>query len=197
MTELRTLLPKRMRNRHLLLLDAVSLVASPIIAFAIRFEEFGWIGQNPRMVLPYILLAGPVRLSVFYGLGMYRRLWRHASIGELRQILFAGGVAACLAALIGFWVLPISGITPLRIPISVVFMDALLTTAAIALPRLLARTMRPRNRRRRNDPGRPALIVGAGDTAKLVAKELIANPTLGFDPVGFVDDDPVKQHHML
>src|SRR2546429_3436454 len=64
--------------------------------------------------------------------------------------------------------------------------------------RSLVRTMRVKNRRRRrSDPGRPALIVGAGDTAKLVAKELIANPTLGFEPIGFVDDDPTKQHHML
>src|SRR5205085_9668976 len=43
----------------------------------------------------------------------------------------------------------------------------------------------------------PALIVGAGDTAKLVAKELISNPHLGFEPIGFVADDPTKQNHML
>jgi FlaA1/EpsC-like NDP-sugar epimerase len=41
------------------------------------------------------------------------------------------------------------------------------------------------------------LIVGAGDTAKMVAKELISNPDLGFEPIGFVDDDPTKQNHML
>jgi FlaA1/EpsC-like NDP-sugar epimerase len=41
------------------------------------------------------------------------------------------------------------------------------------------------------------LIVGAGDTAKLVAKELIANPRLGFEPIGFVDDDLTKQSQML
>ena len=58
--------------------------------------------------------------------------------------------------------------------------------------------MRIKNWRRRHDePGRPALIVGAGDTGKLVAKELIANPRLGFEPIGFVDDDPTKQNHML
>src|SRR2546429_6352024 len=50
--------------------------------------------------------------------------------------------------------------------------------------RSLVRTMRVKNRRRRrDDPGRPALIVGAGDTAKLVAKELLANPHLGFEPI--------------
>ena len=187
-----------MRNRHLLLLDAASLIAAPLIAFAVRFENFAWLGENLRMVLPYIFLAGPLRLGVFYSFGMYRRLWRQASIGELKQILVAGGIAALFAAVIGLWVMPASQITPSRVPFSVVFIDAFLTTAAIALPRLLVRTMRLKNRRRRrDDPGRPALIVGAGDTAKLVAKELIANPRLGFEPIGFVDDDPTKQNHML
>jgi FlaA1/EpsC-like NDP-sugar epimerase len=197
-TELKSLLPKRMRNRHLFLLDAASLVVGPLIAFVVRFESFDWLGQNLRMVLPYILLAGPIRLVVFYNLGMYKRLWRHASIGELKQILVAGGIGALFAALVGFWIMPASQITPSRVPFSVVFIDAFLTTAAIALPRLLARTIRLKNpRRRRSDPGRPALIVGAGDTGKLVAKELIANPRLGFEPIGFVDDDPTKQNHML
>jgi FlaA1/EpsC-like NDP-sugar epimerase len=188
-----------MRNRHLFLLDAAALVVVPFIAFVVRFEDFGWPGQNLRMVLPYILLAGPIRLVVFYNVGMYRRLWRHASIGELRQILVAGGIAAIFAAMIGFWIMPASQLSTSRVPFSVVFIDAFLTTAAIALPRLLARTIRLKNLRRRRDaePGRPALIVGAGDTAKLVAKELLANPLLGFEPIGFVDDDPTKQNYML
>jgi FlaA1/EpsC-like NDP-sugar epimerase len=186
-----------MRNRHLFLLDAAALVIAAIVAFAVRFEDIGWLGQNLRLVLPYILIAGPLRLIAFYNLGMYRRLWRHASIGELRQILVAGAVAAGIAAIVGIWFLPATHITIDRVPFSVLFIDGFLTTAAISLPRLLVRTVRIKNRRRRDDPGRPALIVGAGDTAKLVAKELIANPHLGFDPIGFVDDDLTKQHHML
>ena len=52
-----------MRNRHLILMDALALVICPLLAFAVRFEDFGWIGQNLRLVLPYIFLAGPVRLA--------------------------------------------------------------------------------------------------------------------------------------
>src|SRR5207244_12924294 len=95
-----------MRNRHLFLLDAAALVVSPVIAFVVRFEDFGWLGENLRMVLPYILLAGPIRLAVFYNLGMYRRLWRHASIGELKQILVAGGIASHFGATLRFLVIP-------------------------------------------------------------------------------------------
>jgi FlaA1/EpsC-like NDP-sugar epimerase len=195
---LKTSFPKRVRNRHLLLLDVGALVFAPILAFVVRFEDISWLGDNLRMVLPYILLSGPARLALFYYLGMYRRLWRHASIGELKQILVAGGAAAVVAAAVGFWFMRATHLIPGRVPFSVVFIDAFLTTAAIALPRLLVRTMRLRTPQRRStDPGRSALIVGAGDTAKLVAKELIANPHLGFEPIGFVDDDPTKQNHML
>ncbi|MBA3657927.1 MAG: polysaccharide biosynthesis protein [Gemmatimonadaceae bacterium] len=77
-------------------------------------------------------------------------------------------------------------------------MDSFLTTAFIALPRLLARvTRRAHPRRRRNDPGRPVLIVGAGDTGKQVVKELFSMPQLNFDPIGFVDDDTTKHNHTL
>jgi FlaA1/EpsC-like NDP-sugar epimerase len=38
------------------------------------------------------------------------------------------------------------------------------------------------------------LIVGAGDGGRLLLRELMKNPELGYRPVGFVDDDPRKQH---
>lgn len=193
-----SLAPRRMRNRHLFLIDALSLLIAPFLAFLIRFEEIAWIVTNPRMVFPYVVATVPLRLLVFYHGGLYRRLWRHASVSELKQLLLAGAGAAAICALVGFWVLPGLGVTGSRIPISVVFIDAFLTSAAIALPRLLARTTRPHHARRRgSDRGKRVLVVGAGDTAKMVVKELCANATLGFDPVGFVDDDPTKQNHML
>src|SRR4029079_18917265 len=37
------------------------------------------------------------------------------------------------------------------------------------------------------------LIVGAGEGGRLVLREVLRNPQLGLDPVGFVDDDPLKR----
>jgi FlaA1/EpsC-like NDP-sugar epimerase len=170
-----------------------------LVAFAVRFEDIGWISAHIALVVPYILATLPLRLAVFYAAGLYKRLWRHASVGELEQIVFAGALAGILCGAVGLWLLPGIGATPQRVPFSVLFIDAFLTSAAIAFPRLLARTIRSKGlrRRRRDDRGRRALIVGAGDAAKFVAKELIANARLGFEPIGFVDDDLAKQNHML
>ena len=40
---------------------------------------------------------------------------------------------------------------------------------------------------------RTVLIVGAGDGGRLLLREIMRNPELGFRPVGFIDDDPRKQ----
>ena len=169
-----------------------------LVAFAVRFEDVGWLASNLDFVLPYIILSVPARLIVFYTVGMYRSLWRHASVGELRQIMVAGFIGAIVSAVIGLWVLPGVSLLPSRVPFSVVFIDGFLTTAALGFPRLLARTMRSGSgRRRRRDDSKRVLIIGAGDAAKMVVKELRTNPTLGLEPIGFVDDDTSKHHHTL
>lgn len=48
-----------------------------------------------------------------------------------------------------------------------------------------------------HDGGKPVLIVGAGDAAKQVVKELQRSSTLRLDSIGFVDDDPRKHNLML
>jgi Undecaprenyl-phosphate galactose phosphotransferase WbaP len=40
--------------------------------------------------------------------------------------------------------------------------------------------------------GSPVIVLGAGRTGSLVVRDLRTNPTLGFVPVAFFDDDPVK-----
>ena len=167
------------------------------MAFSVHFEGFTWLRTLFAIVACwYIALSLPCRLLTFYTAGLYRRLWRQASIGELKRILAAAAASAVLTAVIGFIVVPI--IVHARVPFSVVFIDAFLTAALVSLPRLWARVQYPVLKRRRStDIGKRVLIVGAGDTAKLVVKELLSSFQLGMTPVGFVDDDPAKQGHSL
>ncbi|MGI9043053.1 MAG: polysaccharide biosynthesis protein [Gemmatimonadaceae bacterium] len=190
---------KPIRNRHLFVADTFSVVAATLIAFLVRFEEWQWINDNARLVIFYLVLSVPLRLLIFFVAGMYRRLWRHASVGELNPIILAalGGGVAC--ALIGIVALPLTGLTPTRVPFSVVFIDTFLTGALIGLPRLMARIGRSGYaRRRKDDKGKRVLIAGAGDAGKLVVKELFASShQLGLEPIGFVDSDATKHGHML
>jgi len=179
-------------------LDAVSVIAATLLAFLVRFEQAQWIGDNLRLVALYLLLSVPLRLAIFFVAGMYRRLWRHASAGEMMPIVVAaiGGGIAC--GLIGLVVLPVFNLTATRVPFSVVFIDTFLTGALIAFPRLMVRILRQGYmRRRRDDTGKRVLIAGAGDAGKLVVKELFASSNLGLEPIGFVDSDVTKHGHML
>jgi FlaA1/EpsC-like NDP-sugar epimerase len=189
---------KSLRNRHLFVADALAVILAPLAAFLVRFEEPRWITDNLRLVGLYLLLSVPLRLLLFYAAGMYRRLWRHASVGELRPIVVAGIGGGAVAGLIGLVVLPVFHLTATRVPFSVVFIDALLAGALIALPRLMVRVTRHGSmRRRRYESGKRVLIAGAGDAGKLVVKELFATSQLGLEPIGFVDSDAAKHGHML
>ena len=41
------------------------------------------------------------------------------------------------------------------------------------------------------------LVYGAGRGGTLLVREILQNPAAGFQPVGFIDDDPQKQRMRL
>ena len=50
-----------------------------------------------------------------------------------------------------------------------------------------------RRARRNGEAGQRALIVGAGNVGRLVAKRLLARPEVGLTPVGFLDKEPLHE----
>jgi FlaA1/EpsC-like NDP-sugar epimerase len=169
-----------------------------LVAFLVRFEHADWLSQNLRLVEMYLLLSVPLRILAFLAAGMYKRLWRHASVDEMKPVITAAVGAGVVCSVVGLFILPVFNFTSTRVPFSVVFIDTFLTALLIALPRVLIRVgRRGYTRRRRDDVGKRVLIVGAGDAGKLVAKELFASSTLGLEPIGFVDSDARKHGHML
>ena len=186
-----------LRNRYLLLSDAFLLLLSVGLAYTLRFEGLDWGPDHFQTALAYTLLSLPLRLSIFFWFGFYRRLWRHAGVLELEQILEGTVFSGTVCFILGAVVLPWSGLTPVRVPYSVLLLDAMLTTAFVALPRMM---MRIRARHRRfvtADQVRRVIICGAGASGGMIARELLTHPQLGLVPVGFVDDDPQKLHHRL
>ena len=196
-----------MRNRFFLGIDVCLTIAVVFLSFTARFEGLGWWASMSHMSLWYVAAAVPVKIVLFLQIGLYRRLWRYASIADLEILVMACLLGTAASFLIGVGLLPLTGLTATRVPIGILVMDSALTAAAIALPRLGLRVIARRSRSlssnghrgdsRRADDVRRVLIAGAGDAGGMIAKELRENPQLGLEPVGFIDDDTTKHRHQL
>lgn len=197
-----------MRNRIFLTLDVLLAVAVVFLSFAARFEGWEWWPAFAPLALVYLAIVVPIKIALFFWVGLYSRLWRYASIGDLEIVLVASLLGAVASFVIGAGVLPITGLTEQRVPIGILVMDSALTAAAITLPRLLLRVLARRARsrgmavagrggRRQAYEARRVLIAGAGVAGGMIAKELLENPQLGLVPVGFIDDDGTKHGHRL
>ena len=190
-------LPAHIRNRYLFGSDLVLFASSTIIAFALRFEGFEWGEVQNHAATLFLLLSLPVKLYVFWTVGMYRRLWRYAGMVDLERLISAAVASGLICLLIGALVLPGFGLTEMRVPLSVLFMDGLLTAAAASLPRFAVRSIGRRGQRRRLEKAGRTLIAGAGAAGEMIVKELLGHPQLGLNPIGFVDDDRSKHGHRM
>ena len=88
-----------------------------------------------------------------------------------------------------------TGDVTISAPTGVMALFFLLTLVLVGGARFVARIVYEgpvRGFRARAD-ARRVLIVGAGEGGRLVLREVMRNPQLGLDPVGFVDDDPLKR----
>ena len=183
----------RFRNRYLLAVDAILLAVLPFVVYALRFESFTWDYQDVITAYVFAAVMVPLEIAILLGFGLYRRLWRFASIWELKLIFAAGMAAAVVALIVGGVLLPALHITPVRVPLSVLAMYCVCSIAAVAMPRLLLRVTSKRFPQRRSTDGdRRVLIAGAGNAGQMVVNEIHANPQLGLTPIGFVDDDGTK-----
>jgi FlaA1/EpsC-like NDP-sugar epimerase len=184
------------RNRYILGSDVSLFAVSIFLSFVLRFEGFEWDPGQERVALLYALCAIPVKVFILWTIGLYRRLWRYAGIVDLERILLASALSAVVCLVIGAVLLPATTTVTSRVPLSVLFLDALFSTAAVALPRLALRILGRRGRRPLED-SRRALIVGAGTTGEMIVKELVGHPQLGLYPVGFVDGNRSKHGHRM
>jgi FlaA1/EpsC-like NDP-sugar epimerase len=186
---------KTMRNRYFYLLDILLLAGLPLVALTLRFETISWSPEVTHAALIYCPAALIARLAIAFLSGLYRCIWRYASVAELERILYAGSISGIVTLLIGTIGLSDTGLAATRLPYSVLALDALFALGALAAPRLFARFHGTRGRRSEND--RRAIVVGAGSAGQLILRETRLNHKLRLCIVAFVDDDPRKQRQLL
>ncbi len=194
-----------MRNRVFLALDTALIVTVVLVAFTARFEGLSWWPSLAPLAIAYMAIEVPTKILLYFSVGLYRRLWRYASIADLEIVLVACLFGAAASFVIGVDIIPAFGLSAHRVPIGILLLDSALSAAAITIPRLLPRVISRRSRLARSRSGalqaraemQRVLIAGAGDAGGMIARELLDNPQLGLVPIGFMDDDPAKHGHSL
>ena len=185
-----------LRNRAFFVSDFVLLPACAAIAFAARYEG-PWDGAIRDMLAAFVFSAVPLKIAALVSLGMYRRLWRYASVTDLEMLVAAAGICAAIDVVLGGFLLSWLGIIPTRLAYAVILLDSCLSALAIALPRLTMRVLARRDRRAHRNDARRAIVVGAGVAGGMIVRELVENPQLGIFPVAVLDDDPSKHRLRL
>jgi FlaA1/EpsC-like NDP-sugar epimerase len=189
-------------HRHSLpqvVVDAGLVALAYHLAYLLRFD-----GDVPGLYSDlfartiWFVIVGSV--CVFALFGLYRHWMRYATQRDYLQIAQAAVVATL--ALVAYVAivqprLEFNGtrFTSVNIPASVLVLYGLLTLVFIGGSRFLVHLLyeRPLRGFRAPRDARSVLIVGAGDGGRLLLREILRNPDLGYRPVGFVDDDPRKQ----
>jgi len=168
-----------------LLLDALLIIASYAAALALRFD-----GAIPResmvffgQVIGIIVLAYLVGNYLF---GIYRTAWQYASLADAVTLASSVGLVSIL--LLGINVF----LTPRHIPLTVTAIAPVLIFLSMGVAKLW-----PRLRTQAPFLGwggvvQPVLIVGAGSTGQMLAREFLQHQEWQYKPIGFIDDDPRK-----
>ncbi len=118
---------------------------------------------------------------VFWRVGLYRGLWRFASVPDLLNILKASifGLLAIMLALFFYNRLD-------QVPRTVLFLYPVALAALLGMPRLLYRTWKDHGVARTDKAAIRVLILGAGQAGETLVRDL--RRAGAYVPVGFLDD---------
>ncbi len=126
-----------------------------------------------------------IALQIIYGL--YDTLWRYINVKELTQLiivsLFSNGIASIVVNIFFY-----------RISVLFLLMHIMSVTLIVLVSRMMyymvemRKTSLPDMKLKKK-----MLIIGAGDACIMLLGEMDFNNIYGYEPVGIIDDDPMKK----
>lgn len=170
--------------------DTVATILAWSFAYLLRFN-FDLPLDFYAEMRQTLLWTVPLQLAIFWKMGLYRGIWRYASLNDLRRIVLAVSLGA-LAIPVVLWMLR----SDLIVPRSVLVLNPILLILFMGGSRILYRTWKETHfHGRMKLSSEPVLILGSGDAAVALSKDLERNPAWSL--VGFLDDDIGKKDCIL
>ncbi len=170
--------------------DAVAAVLAWNLAYLLRFN-FELPPNYAAELQQTLFWVVPLELIIFWRFNLYRGIWRYASTADLRRIFLAVLLSAAAIPLM-FLMLRLD----LVIPRSVMIINPLLLILMMGGSRFVYRLWKEKGLYGNFKlHGEPVLVLGAGDAAASLAKDLTKSSEWRL--VGFLDDDTEKLGRML
>ncbi len=176
------------RKILLLILDIILINICIYVALIFRFD-----GNIPKQYMDIffdtIIYLTVIKIAVYCLFGLYRSLWRYASIDEMLQLAFAVSIEGILTFLFGQFF-------NVRLPRSVYAITCILTFLALGGVRFSYRISRRVKNIVTQDKSSAVrvMVIGAGEAGSMVIRELQRHSELKSIPVAVIDDDAKKQN---
>lgn len=176
----------------LLILDILLVAFSLLCSYFVRFDGFpGKYIEQYKDVVVFVVSIYIINCWLF---GLYKKMWRYASIRELLSIFWSTMLSAILTYVF-FWGMDI------RIPRSVLLLTWIFSILFIGGSRFAYRVYRDNRISRRNQHcklvKKRLMIIGGGDAGANLIKELVQNPNSQYTPIMIVDDADWKLNNQI
>jgi len=158
------------------------IVLSAAFAWLLRFE---FTFPQVRLFLPALPLLVSMRLLAMAHFNLFHGYWRYTGMSDAVDIVKAVALRSMGFLIAERWIF---GAT--SFPISVYFIEAILTAGALGGVRMLSRAFMQSMQVQANGiASKTVVVIGAGCGAGMLLRKL---PRSGYTALALVDDDPAK-----
>lgn len=172
-----------------LLLNRWAAVLHDLLMIPVAWLFSYWLRFNLSNISPeyidaafyYLVVIIPIQATAFWIFGLYRGVWRFASIPDLLRIFKSVIVGIAITVMAIFLLYRMEGL-----PRSVPIFYGMLLIFLLGGPRFLYRWIKDHHLSIRS--GKRVLIVGAGRAGEMLVRDLLRNSGDTYLPVAFVDD---------
>jgi FlaA1/EpsC-like NDP-sugar epimerase len=185
------LLPSNRRAFLAFLHDVAMAALSFALSFYLRIGD-DFLHYEPRLTMLYGVAFTAVAATVFLVTGLYRGIWRYASLPDLFSIARAATLTVLIYLPVMFTLTRLD-----TFPRSALFINWLVLIALLGGPRLGYRLFKDRGldhvfERRRGQQIVPVLLISARDGADTFIRETTRDPDAVYRVVGLLSDTPAR-----
>ncbi|MEE8393471.1 MAG: nucleoside-diphosphate sugar epimerase/dehydratase [Rhodospirillales bacterium] len=167
--------------------DIVMAAASFVLSLYLRLGDSFYF-YSPDLLVQGTILFTLISASVFWIMGLYRGVWRYASLNDLLAIAKAATLAVLVFMLVMFLWIRLE-----EFPRSTLVINWFVLMALLGGPRFLYRLFKDRridlHYEDESRPIVPVLLVGAGDGAELFIRAISRAPEANYRVVGIVAEN--------